>query len=412
MKIVLYGISRSGKSSFIKRLCNNNKKIKHLTGSKTLYKLAKNKYGIDFEQLNDDKKVILRSKLINEFALESKKHPNIIVDGHYSFPNKEYNDFDIVMKDDDLQFYDLFLYMYKPSNLILKNTIEVNKEQWTDFLKLEDNINLWQYFEIESLRKRLKSIGKELVVLNEDLSVCEQYISDVIEGVIKTSEVIVDEAVKEILLNDNLQEIFLLDCDKTLSINDITNFVIKEKNIENKIVIDNFKENFYTQYQSYRFHKHILNNNIKPYVKEGVQKIELNYNLINNIKNTNVQTVGLTLGLADIWSEVNKVNNIFTISPCLVGKKDDNNIYMSYFTKYLIGKKLKEKGIKVYSIGDSIADMMLLEEADKSWVVINNKLSSTAKKYFIENPNSKIYQISYSNEKYDNLKVEDKICLK
>ena len=225
------------------------------------------------------------------------------------------------MKDDDLQFYDLFLYMYKPSNLILKNTIEVNKEQWTDFLKLEDNINLWQYFEIESLRKRLKSIGKELVVLNEDLSVCEQYISDVIEGVIKTSEVIVDEAVKEILLNDNLQEIFLLDCDKTLSINDITNFVIKEKNIESKIVIDNFKGNFYTQYQSYRFHNHILNNNIKPYVKEGVQKIELNYNLINNIKNTNVQTVGLTLGLADIWSEVNKVNNIFTISPCLVGKR-------------------------------------------------------------------------------------------
>lgn len=101
------------------------------------------------------------------------------------------------MKDDDLQFYDLFLYMYKPSNLILKNTIEVNKEQWTDFLKLEDNINLWQYFEIESLRKRLKSIGKELVVLNEDLSVCEQYISDVIEGVIKHQKLLLMKLLKK-----------------------------------------------------------------------------------------------------------------------------------------------------------------------------------------------------------------------
>lgn len=108
MKIAIYGITGAGKDYLIDKLVNSlNLKALHIKGSTELYRLAKEKFGKNFKELNDRQKDELRKndfiKLVKACELENDV---VFVDGHYAF--KKDDGFEVVFTDADKECYDHF----------------------------------------------------------------------------------------------------------------------------------------------------------------------------------------------------------------------------------------------------------------------------------------------------------------
>ena len=95
MIIGVYGISRVGKDYFISQLISNiNKSAKHIEGSKNL-----------------------NSKFVKK---QEESTDIIFVDGHYSFPVND-NEFQKVITKEDVDLYDIFIYLDRSSDVIHQN---------------------------------------------------------------------------------------------------------------------------------------------------------------------------------------------------------------------------------------------------------------------------------------------------
>ncbi|UKI52690.1 MAG: ATP-binding protein [Treponema sp.] len=82
MKLVLYGISCSGKDTFINTFLTEHSCFKHIHGSKRLSEISNEKYGADFQKLPAETQNNIRKAFVSELTNMN----NIIVDGHYCFP--------------------------------------------------------------------------------------------------------------------------------------------------------------------------------------------------------------------------------------------------------------------------------------------------------------------------------------
>jgi len=410
MKIVIYGVSRSGKDYLIDKIMNSiEENAFHLQGSIILNEISENKYDCKFNNLDDKKKELLRKEFTEIVKIKENQYDVIFVDGHFSFLND--SSFNVVFTDNDKLTYDYFFYLDTPSEMILEFTKNSLGEK-QNLLITEKEIDAWKEFEKKELAEICKNLNKELVILDEDTGQCVEFIKKYIseEGrYLRCPEYAAKELIDGISFKNDT--IIVSDCDKTISINDITYEFCSQLNIEGNILKQIFKNDRYSIYQFYKvlkLYSKFSEEKIIDAINFVKEKVEISSEIVKDIKQIkNSSVIGLTSGILYIWQEIDKKEKIFDL---LLGTKFkiNNSIIITPKVKCEIVKLLKKEGKTVIAVGDSIIDIPMINAANRGYIIIHDKLNDGIKKYVTEN-NLNIKQVNYSSFKYENIEIAEEI---
>ncbi|MBN2769240.1 MAG: HAD hydrolase family protein, partial [Spirochaetes bacterium] len=138
---------------------------------------------------------------------------------------------------------------------------------------------------------------------------------------------------------------------------------------------------------------------------KAFSELKLNESLMNNVNSLEKgYTIGITSGVYQIWELIKEKN---TIISDLIGcsNLDKLKYIITPSVKKHVTSELKRKGKKVIALGDSIIDIPMLEESDEGYIVAHEKVNSCVKKYFENNPETRISQLEYSKFKYESIKI-------
>lgn len=416
MKLVIYGVSRSGKDYLIKKLIdhfreNTGHKVIHIEGSKHLNYLSREFYKVSFKHLSESKKDILRRKLIEILNEKNREYDLVIVDGHYSFIT--HDSYNVVFTEEDKDNYDHFFYLDTPSQMILefsRNSVGEKRN-----LKItEEEISDWKMYEKYKLGDICSSIGKELVILDEDTTSSISFVESWVnlfsskysfENIAKD---IIDENKHKLEVAD---KVYLLDCDRTVSINDVTYDFCNELNITSKELKNIFRNDRYTSYQFYkmsRLFKSKNEQNIRVALDIALDKVKISQDVLTFIKNDNsFMLMGITSGIFEIWELISNKYNIFDV---LIGNRCaiEFDYYVTPLLKKAIVQELKQRGKVIIAIGDSMIDVPMLEVANDGYLVAHQKLNKAVELYIFRKPNTMIKQLFKGHFSY-NLNHEDEL---
>lgn len=412
MKIVIYGISRSGKDFLISEFVQKNPNYYHLKGTETLKLLSKKILNKNFDETSENEKVVLRLEFANEVILAERKYGNVIVDGHYAF-FKDKEIFNIVFTDKDKDLYDAFIYL-KPS---VEKVIE-NQKKLKDGKEVRqysrNEIELWQNFEIIEMQKVCKQIDKELIVIDDCL---ESNLSFLQYLTIYPQIAFPRETVKNLLIDyskiiKSVDTVLITDCDKTISIEDTSELFFRNTNIKMADIKKIFEGDYYTVYQFYKFFLLLKEVEQKYQFNQccnfALHNTRINQKLYEDISDNmeNVLCIGLTTGIFEIW---NNIRNKIDFPQILFGNKlNCNGIFITSTIKRMMVEEFINRGKKVIAIGDGILDIAMLEKANKSYLVAQQKLSVPVIQYLSKNKSS-IKQLQYNDYKYEKVEIVDSI---
>ena len=390
MKLVLYGISCAGKDTFISKFLKEHSCFKHIYGSKRLSEIANEKYGAEFQTQPTKTQNDIRKTFISELTNMN----NIIVDGHYSFPNN--NEYETVFSDEDKNLYDVFLYLrVKPKEAHFRISVSDKNMRFKN-LSIEE-ISLWQDKEISELRDTCFVAHKEFIVLDEDfnrnLQFLNLYISDYPKmTAIKTANRIVSQIKEQ---GSNSKKIALFDCDRTITKEDTTIPFFELNNGQTKLLKEIFRGDVYTQYQFWRQQELYKNFSVYPDSKQFAYN-NCVLDKLKSLKKEGYSIFGLTSGIFNIWKQINDKKCLFTN---VIGNnlKTDSVGIITDFVKGYVVELLQNDGYKVFSTGDSMCDIYMLEMAG-GLIWAPEKVRTIVQKYIIEHPKTSIKQ--YKNNPY------------
>jgi len=405
MKIAIYGVSRSGKDYLIEKIVNHfnlNSDLKacHIKGSKTLNFLALDIYSCSFKSLCESKKKILRGKFTDVVNEKEKEYQLVIVDGHYSFVNE--SSYEVIFTDEDRNTYDHFFYLDTPSHMIVQLSRNSEGEKRNTDIT-EEQVSNWKSYEKGKLQKVCLSLDKELVILDEDTQSCVEFIASWVE---KFEEKYSYNNIANNILNGltneirQVNEVLLLDCDRTVSTNDVTYDFCRELDISSYDLKSIFRNDRYTSYQFYKvrcLYKSKAESKVASASIVSSEKANLSNDIIELIKKRNdALIIGLTSGVYEIWDLISKKYNIFNI---LIGNTCSNKLdyYVTPLLKKAIVLELQQRGKEVTAIGDSMVDIPMLESASVGYLVAHEKVNKAVEKYINLEGFTQIKQI-FSNE--------------
>lgn len=408
MKIALYGISRCGKDYLITKIVELlATHIKHFKGSETLRRLAKEKFNSAFVDLLPEQQLKLREALIDILLLEEREYSNIIVDGHYAFPNN-IGGFDIVFTNADKNLYDVFVYVNKSPHLIRSNSEHSDRVQWKEYLTDELNIEKWQHFEMEQLKRECDSAGKPFIVVDDDTSTTIEFLRNLITETIlvhpqKIARAIFDDLKSQLV---DTKEVVLTDCDCTLSIGDITKYFIENAGIDNQKIKNIFKGDHYTIYQFYRMHHYLSRTDDYPnLVYQASMRMIPFEPLISDLKIVKATkiVIAITTGLGESWAVINRK---FQFADTVVGYSPNNcigllNYYISAEVKGELVKLIRSAGKHVIAFGDSLVDLEMMKRANRSILICNHQINLPLASQLANTPNCFLQPI-YNAAYYEN----------
>jgi hypothetical protein len=420
MKISLYGVSRSGKNFLIERLLEsfNKKEAKtlfHADGSGILERLSNEKYGIPLRETNESQRQQLRIMFYDELSVIENGYKHKIVDCHYCFYKND--SFEIAFNDRDRNVYDIFFYLDTPADAIIKRANLDEKKKDVAFMS-EEKINKWKEFEIQSLRKICLDNNKEFVVLDSNVEDCIDFFETLF---LRTRNILLDskDIAKYIItehkeLIDKYKRMVIIDCDRTISNNDTTYDFCALMDIDKKELKNIFRGEHYSSYQFFRVAKIYTKKDKFIYENASIhasKKVILNTPLIEDIKQNsgNFLSVGITSGILQTWKIIHEQNEFPNI---IIGGSNlvTDNFVVSRMVKYYLVKFLRENGKYVIAVGDSIVDIDMLNEADKGFIVAQDKVNETMKAY-LSTFKTKIMQLEYSKLHYDGITIKRSIFL-
>ncbi|MDE6690473.1 MAG: HAD hydrolase family protein [Clostridia bacterium] len=410
MKIAIYGVSRAGKDYLIGNAVNKVPQLYHLRGSETLKRLSQEKLGKPFAETDEDEKNVLRVAFTEEAAATEKKYGNIVIDGHYAFPDDN-GGYRIAFTEADRTLYDVFIYLKPKTERILENQKHLKDgkpvRQFT-----ASEIEAWEEFEIAEMQKVCRGLDKELIVLDGDIPVCAEFIKDIVAAPeMCEPRKLVKDMLKDFAgLTDKSGTVVVTDCDKTLSMKDTGDSFGEYVGLEGKALKEIFRGDYYSIYQFYKWKKLY-----EKYVDAGtfggacafaVSDARINQKLVADVSKRECLTVGITTGLTEIWQPIAHgagfpqllFGNTMGKTPLIV----------SATTKRMLVEELQKAGKTVIALGDGTLDMPMLEAADKGYVIAEAKLSKSVAKYLADKKPD-IKQLSYSKFKYDGLGVANSI---
>jgi len=415
MNISLYGVSRSGKNYLIERLVERinsgtAKTLLHVDGSGILDKLSNKKFNCSLKDTNENQKNELRLMFCDELSVLETDYQHKIVDGHYCFYKNK--NFEIAFTDKDRDVYDIFFYLDAPSSCIIEQANRDEKKKDVAFMS-EETINKWKNFEIQSLREICLNHNKEFIILDNNIEDCIDFFETLLLGkrdILLDSKKIAEHIItKHQNIIDKYKNIVLIDCDRTISNNDTTYDFCASIDIDKQNLKNIFLNEHYTLYQFYRAAKLYAEKDISMYESASTYamgKAILNAPLIEDIKNNsaNYLSIGITSGILRTWE---KLQEKYGFPSIIVGGSNikTDKIIVSRAVKYYLTKILKEKGKYIIAVGDSMVDIDMLNEADKGFIVAQEKTSETIKTY-LKSEKTKIMQLDYNKLKYDGIPIK------
>ena len=322
MRIGFYGLPCAGKTTILSTLKN----IEVLSGSDLLKELKP-----DFHTCKEWEKEEVRKELAKSlFKIE-----NFIMDGHYAFGKN------VVFTEEDGNLYDVFLYRYVNAEEIKKRMMDSKK----NIKYVNNDIEAWQLFEMESLREYCHMHNKDFYVVDsQDDFEIKTFIDSILCGFSCV------EKAKQIVNSIHEQdEITLIDGDKTYIKEDSTGILGYKTHI--------FDGNFYTGFQSWKHHRDFYDY-LRCIDCMDLSKYSLTRNekVLNKIKRNQII---LTTGYYGMYKQIEKEDSIQVMH--------GNDICAD--TKYFVTKFLQEKGNKVIAFGDSMNDYYMLKQADEGYLV-------------------------------------------
>ena len=396
MNIVIYGVSRSGKDHLIEDLVvflnQHSHKCEHLRGSYKLNEISKTEYGMPFSALSANDRNTIRQRFASDITKSKSDNQIIVVDGHCSFFSTKNNSIYDVITENDLEAYDLFFYLDTDSEIILSRLDDSS-------LTLSDINNLKNH-EIEVLTRRLLHMNKELHVIDYHDSYVLEYILSVINGKY-SSESIAKELTEKIDVIDEDSSVILLDCDKTLSLEDSTSIALEAKGIPEDELKRIYRNDRYTNYQAARAKRFIeemmvFDESSTAFVATN---IHLNMPLIDDLKSkcSTAKLIAITAGNSSLWQDVLTKYGLDILVL-------DSDYLVSKYVKYYVLKELQSKCKYVLPIGDSMIDSLMLSHANKAYLISNKGYRE--KIYQLLSHNNSIHQLSYNSYHYDSIRTD------
>ncbi|MFW1077952.1 haloacid dehalogenase-like hydrolase [Vibrio parahaemolyticus] len=308
----------------------------------------------------------------------------MLVDGHYSFIDGD--SYKVVFTEQDENVYDHFFYLDTPSEMIVEFSRKSTGEKRNVDITVEQVRN-WKKFEKFELDKICNNHNKELVILDEETESSVQFISFWLDSYLskfcnQTSALSFYKEYKELLKKST--QIILIDCDKTVSINDGTYDFCRYLGVKKEELKSVFRNDRYTSYQFFKVWNLYKKKNpikIEESVTLTVQNINLSQSVFDYLANQKDSVViGVTSGVFDIWNLINEKYKIFDV---LLGNtcKSEFEYLVTPLFKKEIASLLREKGKHVVAIGDSMIDIPMLEAADQGYLIAHEKLNKAVESY-------------------------------
>ncbi|MBE3762617.1 AAA family ATPase [Vibrio parahaemolyticus] len=389
MKLAIYGVSRAGKDYLIKNVIAHLQEttlltVIHIEGSKTLNALAQEMFQKTFKSLDESNKNTLREKFTEIVNKKKFRYDLVLVDGHYSFIDGD--SYKVVFTEQDENVYDHFFYLDTPSEMIVEFSRKSTGEKRNVDITVEQVRN-WKKFEKFELDKICNNHNKELVILDEETESSVQFISFWLDSYLskfcnQTSALSFYKEYKELLKKST--QIILIDCDKTVSINDGTYDFCRYLGVKKEELKSVFRNDRYTSYQFFKVWNLYKKKNpikIEESVTLTVQNINLSQSVFDYLANQKDSVViGVTSGVFDIWNLINEKYKIFDV---LLGNtcKSEFEYLVTPLFKKEIASLLREKGKHVVAIGDSMIDIPMLEAADQGYLIAHEKLNKAVESY-------------------------------
>ncbi len=414
MKIAIYGVSRAGKNYLIERIVNrlNSDSIArafHLEGSTTLNDMADKKYGASFKKLPEEQKSILRKEFVQILKDVEGIYDVVFVDGHYAFISD--GGYHVVFTEDDKNAYDAFFYLDTPSEMIVQFARNSTGEKKNTAIT-ETNIKQWKSYEKYEMETVCKSLNKELIILDEHTDQCINFIESFVNY--QDKELFNPMAIARKLVGhiqddiDSFDNVLVMDCDKTLSENDVTYDFCHSLDIDTCELKSIFRNDRYTSYQFYRVAKLYGSKTDTDVAKAALvanKSLKLNEDLLDKICNETGDCfrLGITSGVYHIWSFSNEYRLFDALFGC--SSFADMRYLITPSVKKEVVSLLKSFGKNVIAIGDSLIDIPMLDAADRGLIVAHEKLSNAVVDYFDRYPSTSIRQLALSKHKYAGVEV-------
>jgi len=418
MKIAIYGVSRAGKDYLIKRIVKQlnagaPKRAIHLKGSVTLNIMAQKAFDTTFKALSDEQKGRLRRDFSGLIHQKESEYDVVFVDGHYSFIDQD--GYHVVFTEEDRNAYDAFFYLDTPSEMIVQFARNSHGDKKNTDIGAKE-VRRWKLFEQGQMAQICGDLNKELIILDEDTASCVEFIeSYVADGERERYEPhrIAESFINDILKESSLPErILLMDCDKTLSENDVTYEFCKQLGVDGRQLKQIFRNDRYTTYQFYKVAK-LYGSKSDSEIRAAAIKAKCALRLSSSVQSDiggnsgEVYRLAITSGVYPIW-ELMQEEQLFD---SLIGCSEIHEAkgLITPLVKRAVALQLKAMGKTVVAVGDSVIDIPMLEIADSGFIIAHEKLSSAVSTYFDRVRDSPIKQVSYSNLKYSGIEVVKRI---
>lgn len=368
LRIGVYGVSGVGKSTLISHFQKYPNSTFTIDGSDIIDKITEGGLS-QFKKLSNDGKLEIRtlaSKKLFELFLEHDKH--LVVAGHFCFFTN--NEFEIVWTEADSVFYEVIFYLHKPAEIILQQQCSDSSRKRT---YSEIDLYRWQEFEYE----RLVSVCREKKIRLEKLDGT----LPIIELEKLMIKVISDETVQKAgrnIISQKNKNVMLMDCDGTLSNQDVLDFVSDDK-INKNAITEIFKK-----YGDYCFDAYYEVSLL--FSKLDINKIFIaveNQLYINSkIKKT------IELAKSDGWNVIFISSGFPTFwqKSCHLANKvlggasfNDYGCILTNEIKANFALQLRANGIVVSSFGNGSADFGMLKNSNLGTFVFNEKIKESHK---------------------------------
>lgn len=382
MRIVLYGLPCAGKDYLLSKMSF----INHIKGSEWLNSICNNK----FRELPEDEQDCLRKEFIKHVS--SIEYEDVIVDGHYAFPEGE--SYRVVFTESDGECYDVFAYLDTPVEIVYERI--QNSEKNTPYSKLTvEDLQAWRDYEVQAIFKEVLKRGKEFLLFDNDLEGIIEFTKGLITGTIQTAPVVSRKHANRIRkAAGSKNTIILSDGDKTLTIADLTKSVPVPEEFKVHNVFDG------DRYSTYQFWKarqtHAKLDDLEERYGPAIAGMELDKSVLEDLDEIDAFKVVVTAGLEDLWARAAALTGVIDMA---VGSDSKGLSNMSQLGKAYLARYLKEAGFRVLALGDNMVDYYMLLEADRGYVIAHAKKNASLQKTLLQC--TKLKQPKYNQIKFE-----------
>ncbi len=314
---------------------------------------------------------------------------------HEDFVNLEMSNLD------SLSILDAYFYLDTPSNIFAKTS---NLE--------EQEITTNKIAEIAQLSEIAKEFSKEVVIFDEDIEMCVQFMQFYLELFAQNkcnpddvARHLISEIPKDLLSKKN---VLVVDCDRTVSINDVSATFLQALSIDTSLIGAVFGKTRYSMYQFYKImelYRHFDKETLEKAILEAYSNSTLKDEVVGILQNNqNALCIGLSAGALMAWQYIAKKDLPLH---ALFGNIYERGYLVTPSVKEAVVKVLQEMDKNVIAIGDSIIDIPMLEMANKGYLVSYSFIGKGVEHYLQKQAKPKIKQLSFTKFPYDNVEIED-----